>query len=272
MNDAECVRFLQWALPQNHMRWPGFRKVRKQVCKRIAKRLSSLQLADVAAYQDYLKRHAEEWPIFDELCRVTITRFYRDKLVFTKLSEDILPALATQAQAREDKIIRVWSIGCSSGEEPYTLAIIWQQLLAQHFPDVHFTILATEADARLLERGRRACYAAGTIKNLPEAMRDAAFSHSAEGYCLRDDYKAMVEFKQQDIRSSMPADDFDLILCRNLAFTYFDAPTQQAILSRLYEHLQTKGWLILGVHEHLPDEHTGLSAISARLGLYQKIP
>jgi len=270
MNDAECVHFLQWALPQNHMRWPGFRKVRRQVCRRIAKRLSLLQLADVAAYQNYLTQHAQEWPIFDELCRVTISRFYRDKLVFAELSGKILPALATHAQATEHKTVRLWSIGCSSGEEPYTLAIIWQCLLAQHFPDVHLKILATEADPVLLERCRQACYPASTIKNLPEPMRSVAFTRTGAEYCLKPGFKGMVEFKQQDIRMGMPGDCFDLILCRNLVFTYFDEALQQEILSRLSTRLHPKGWLILGVHEQLPDTHTGFTTISARLGLYQK--
>ena len=270
MNDAECVQFLQWALPQNHMRWPGFRKVRAQVCKRIAKRLAALQLADVASYQIYLTRHNEEWPIFDELCRVTITRFYRDKLVFSRLSEIILPTLTTQARAKKHKTVRLWSIGCSSGEEPYTLAIIWRQLLAQQFVDVHCSILASEADARLLERSQQACYPASSIKNLPDALRDAAFYRSAAEYCLKPDIKEMVEFRQQDIRTDMPAEQFDLILCRNLVFTYFDEPLQRTILSRLYEHLSPEGWLILGVHEHLPDMQ-GFSSVSQRLGLYQKI-
>ena len=270
MNDAECVRFLQWALPQNHMRWPGFRKVRAQVCKRIAKRLAALQLADVVAYQDYFTRHSEEWPMFDELCRVTITRFYRDKLVFSRLSETILPALATQARVKKYNTIRLWSIGCSSGEEPYTLAIIWRHLLAQQFADIHCKILASEADARLLERSQQACYPASAIKNLPDTLRDAAFYRSAEEYCLKPDIKEMVEFTRQDIRTNLPAGRFDLILCRNLVFTYFDEPTQQSILCRLYEHLHPEGWLVLGVHEHLPDTQ-GFNVVSQRLGLYQKI-
>lgn len=155
------------ALPQNQMRWPGFRKVRGQVCKRIKKRLVQLQLDNVDEYQDYLSQQPQEWRVLDPLCRVTISRFYRDKLVFAQLVEQILPALAAQAQVTAAKTIRVWSIGCGSGEEPYTLAILWQQLFAQHFPSVRISVLATDADPHLLERSQRACYPAGAIKNLP---------------------------------------------------------------------------------------------------------
>lgn len=272
MKDADCVRFLQWALPQNQMRWPGFRKVRGQVCKRIAKRLIQLDLHDVAAYQDYLSQQPQEWTALDKLCRVTISRFFRDKLVFTQLVQQVLPALAAQAQARGNKLIRVWSVGCSSGEEPYTLAILWQHLLAQHFPAIHFSVLATEADPHLLERCRQACYPASTIKNLPDTIRMTAFIRTADEYCLKPEYKTTVEFVQQDIRKVMPEEQFDLVLCRNLVFTYFDDQLQHKILRQLYARLRTHGWLVLGVHEELPADRVGFTTISTRLGFYQKQP
>ena len=81
MKDDRCVGFLQWLLPQLHMRWQGFRKVRTQVCKRIQRRISELELTDVDAYRQYLLTHADEWRILDHSCRVTVSRFYRDKVV-----------------------------------------------------------------------------------------------------------------------------------------------------------------------------------------------
>ena len=96
MKDEQCVRFLPWALPQLRMRWDGFRKVRRQVRKRLARRLRELGLADTEAYRDYLRRHAEEWHYLDTLCRITISRFYRDKGVYAALSEQVLPTLAAR--------------------------------------------------------------------------------------------------------------------------------------------------------------------------------
>ncbi|MGD8595209.1 MAG: chemotaxis protein CheR, partial [Gammaproteobacteria bacterium] len=91
MNDNECVQFLQWALPQLHMRWPGFRKVRAQVCKRIDRRLRQLAIEDIHTYKTYLHEHKLEWRVLDELCRITISRFYRDKAMFGFLTEHVLP-------------------------------------------------------------------------------------------------------------------------------------------------------------------------------------
>ena len=84
------------------MRWPGFRKVRSQVCKRIRRRLNTLALDDLDAYKRYLETHADEWPRLDSMCRITISRFYRDRGVFEALEAEVLPALATAARKRGD--------------------------------------------------------------------------------------------------------------------------------------------------------------------------
>ena len=117
MRDADCVRFLQWALPRLRLRWAGFRKVRKQVCKRIARRLGQLELPDLAAYVSLLSRRPEEWEHLDGLCRVTISRFYRDRAVFDCLGNEVLPELAAQARARGQRALRAWSAGCASGQK-----------------------------------------------------------------------------------------------------------------------------------------------------------
>lgn len=270
MIDIECVRFLQWALPRLHMRWPGFRKVRKRVCKRLSRRLKELGLPDSDAYQQYLSRHPEEWQTLERFCRVVVSRFYRDKRVFETLAATVLPELASAALATGDKSLRCWSIGSASGEEPYSLAILWRHWLAARFPELEFSILATEVDPGLLARSEKACYPFGSIRNLPAELRDAAFNQTKDHYCLQPAYQTMVEFRQQDIRIAMPNGRFHLILCRNLVFTYFDEAQQAKILSELQAKLLPGGWLVLGVRETLPAEANGLSVMSKRLGLYRK--
>ena len=124
MKDDECVRFLQWALPTLGKRWPGFRKVRRQVCRRIAYRLGELGLDNLAEYRRYLQANPAEWDNLDQLCRVTISRFYRDRWVFDRLGGTVLPELAQAALGRGEKTLRCWSAGCGSVEEPCTLAVI----------------------------------------------------------------------------------------------------------------------------------------------------
>ena len=114
MNDRECVAFLQWCLPQLGMRWGGFRKVRRQVCKRVSRRIDILGLADPDAYRLYLESHDDEWTTLGSLCRVTISRFYRDRGVFDGLRARVLPLLVEAASARGDDRVRCWCAGCAS--------------------------------------------------------------------------------------------------------------------------------------------------------------
>jgi chemotaxis protein methyltransferase CheR len=93
VTDQECVEFLQWALPRMQMRWSGFRKVRRQVCRRIQRRMQVLE-KDVQGYREFLEAEPEEWDVLDALCRITISRFYRDRAVFAYLQTTVLPALA----------------------------------------------------------------------------------------------------------------------------------------------------------------------------------
>jgi len=94
MTDSEGVQFLQWCLPRLHLRWPGFRKVRRQVYKRINRRLQQLQLRNIDTYRDYLKDHPAEWATLETSCWISISRFYRDRSVFQYLESAVLPQLA----------------------------------------------------------------------------------------------------------------------------------------------------------------------------------
>lgn len=123
MSDPDCTAFLQWALPQLDLNWPGFRKVRRQVCKRLRRRMSELELADFAAYRARLESDPAEWQVCDECCHITISRFFRDRRVFEVLRDRVLRDIAPRAQ-REHRDVRIWSAGCASGEEPYTLKIL----------------------------------------------------------------------------------------------------------------------------------------------------
>ena len=91
MKDPECVEFLQWSLPRLHMRWPGFRKVHKQVCKKLQQRMNYLNFDSILDYRYFIEQHPDELYELDKLCRITISRFYRDKMVFEFLEQQVFP-------------------------------------------------------------------------------------------------------------------------------------------------------------------------------------
>jgi chemotaxis protein methyltransferase CheR len=272
VQDSDCVEFLQWALPRLHRRWPGFRKVRAQVCKRIDRHCKALGLAGPRAYRDYLERHPAEWEPLDRLCPITISSFYRDKAVFDFLGTALLPQLAHDAHQHAVRDLRALSLGCASGEEPYTLKLAWHFHVAPVHREISLHIIATDVLPEMLERTRQACYSSGSLKRLPEAWRAQAFEPAAGGYCLRTEYRQGIEFVQQDVRTALPDGRFSLILCRNLVFTYFDEGTQRQILARLLARLSPGGALVIGRREILPSGPAELTPWpgAERRGIYRR--
>lgn len=251
MHEISCVEFLQGILPRMKMRWPGFRRVRRHVCRRVMARIRELDLGGLAAYREYLAGNALEWQVLDRMCRITISRFYRDRQVFHSLAANVLPALIGQAMARWEDTIRCWSAGCASGEEPYTLALAWD-LQVPGASRCALAILASDADPAMLARARTACYGRGSIKELPEPLLARGFVRKGKHYLLKPEFRARVEFVCQDIREELPPGPFHLILCRNLVFTYFAEELQARILARLHGLLLPEGALVIGIHESLP--------------------
>jgi chemotaxis protein methyltransferase CheR len=243
--------------------------VRGQVCKRLDRRIRALQLGGLAAYEAYLTGQAAEWAVLEALCSIPISRFYRDRAVFDALSDAILPDLAERASAWAPAEVRCWSAGCASGEEPYTVSLAWHQRLQPTYPHIAFAVVATDVDDHLLARARTACYEKSSLRELPAAWIDEAFDRRNDLFCLRDRWKACVAFYHQDIRRARPPGQFDLILCRNMAFTYFSESVQGMVLARIAERLHAEGFLVIGRHESLPAGVTSLEAVGSP-GIYRK--
>jgi chemotaxis protein methyltransferase CheR len=243
---------LQWALPRLGLHWPGFRKVRGIVCKRVERRRQALGLASLDAYREYLDEHGDEWEALRALCSIPISRFGRDRNVFALLEHAVLPALAAAAGARPERTLSCWSAGCASGEEPYSLSILWGLQLAQRYPGVALRVLATDVDDQLLERAAIGCYGWSSLKEVPQAWCEQAFDRRGSAYCVREPFRATVTFARQDLRHGVPDACFDLIFCRNVVLTYFEPELRRAVMRRITDTLRPGGALVVGIHEALP--------------------
>lgn len=269
MSDRDCTAFLQWALPQLELRWPGFRKVRRQVCKRLKRRMDELHLADFSAYRARLEMDATEWSILDECCHITISRFFRDRGVFEALRSRVLPEIAARAK-REGREAHIWSAGCASGEEPYTLKILWDLEIPKTSPTVSLAVLATDVDETMLSRAREGCFEGTSVHELPTNLIEQAFDRVGELWCVKPPHREGIAFLHQDLRTQVPALQFDLILCRYVAFTYFALPLQQRVLARIADRLLPGGYLAIGTHEQLPDEGSLLTPLAGAPQVFQK--
>lgn len=178
------------------------------------------------------------------------TYFFRDRAQMDALRLHVLPQLIAQRRAQQWLSLRLWSAGCSTGEEPYTLAILLHELL----PDLaqwHITLLATDLNTRSLERAASGLYRPWSFRTeTPAGVRTRWFSDSAEGIRIDPALRRMVTFAPLNLASDdasalRTASGMDLILCRNVLI-YFDAPGAARVVGRLRDALAPQGWLMLG--------------------------
>ena len=269
MRDTSCVEFLKWSLPRLGLAWPGFRRVHRQVCKRVGRRLRELHLADSRAYRNYLESNSAEWEHLATFCRIPISRFFRDRAVFDCLAQKVLPALAESAAAQGATALGCWSAGCAAGEEPYSLNILWHCAVSAHFPTLSFNILATDVDEHQLKRARAGLYRGSSLREVPQEWSETAFQREGQLYRLRDSFRSGVTFECHDLLQSIPPGPFDVVLCRNVVFTYFSDDRRRALLPRLCGALKPGGALVIGIREHLPADIGDLIPWFPELGIFR---
>ena len=234
--------------------------------------MRDLNVANLPAYRARLEADPAEWRALDECCHITISRFFREKDVFEALRASVLPGIAVRAK-QQARPARIWSAGCASGEEPYTLKILWDLEVTNSCPGtVPLSIIATDADAAMLARAQQACFKAGSLRELPHSLVEQAFDRAGPLYCVKPQYRQGIGFLHEDLRSVAPAGPFDLILCRYVAFTYFAPAIQKQVFSRLLERLLPDGYLAIGGDERLPCDCAALLPLQGAPQIFKKAP
>ena len=233
---------------------------------RLCRRFKACGVPDSAAYLAHLHERstgAAEWAALEAEITIGETFFFRYAEQFEALRDTILPGLI--ADRRPELALKIWSAGCSTGAEPYSLAILLHELLGAALPDWHVAITGTDISHAALATARAAEYGRWAMRTLPPEERQryflrlpAAPGPAREGtYILRPEYRRMVRFERQNLMSLVeagapaPAADYDLILCRNVLI-YFHADTVAAIVRALARRLRPGGWLLIGHAEPNP--------------------
>jgi chemotaxis protein methyltransferase CheR len=135
---------------------------------------------------------------------------------------------------------------------------------------VSLSIVASDLDSAMLSRARAGCYAPASLRELPPALLEHAFSDAGSQYCIRPKYRQGIEFIEQDLRTQLPSQVFDLVLCRNVVFTYFAVPLQRRVLEGIATRLRPCGYMMIGSHEQLPQEVPELMVITDARQIFQK--
>ncbi|WP_196137324.1 protein-glutamate O-methyltransferase CheR [Aliikangiella sp. G2MR2-5] len=229
------------------------------VYSRLARRIRRLGMRDFDSYIALLESDDEEKVNFINALTTNLTHFFRESHHFDYLKDVYIPELIQSGQKR----IRFWSAGCSTGEEPYSLAMVWQSI-ANKPSDIDFKILATDLDTNVLQTCKRGVYSEDKLKSV-ESQYQKCFVKSKN--CQVDEREAVPElkskiyFKQLNLMHEWPMKGpFDLIICRNVLI-YFDKPTQKELVSRYENLLKSNGCLMLGHSENLSAAKNVFSAI-----------
>ncbi len=236
--------------------------------------------AGTAGYGDYLRLLEEapgELDLLVEALTIKVSGFFRDPLVFECLGEVVLPVLLAAKAEAADPVLRIWSAGCASGEEPYSVAILLHDLARRARRPVDATVFATDVDENALTRGREARYSRESVANVRLGLLESSFEKEGELYRVIPTIAETARFSFHDLAepgSAAPAESvfgsFDLVLCRNVLI-YFEADLQERVFDRLCRSVAPGGYLLLGPAESLSGPWAGrLRRVRDCVGLYQK--
>jgi len=223
--------------------------------RRIENRMIKTGTKNLENYFFYLQNNSEEPNLLIDNFMIHVSAFFRDPLCFETLSNEILPNIILEKQQKGDKSLRVWSAGCSYGEEAYSLAILLNELVLKEKTAMTINVFATDVDSDALRIARRGAYSDESIGNLKFGLWKKYFTEKEGKHFIVSEIKNVVQFSTYDLLDTLsyaPSEsvfgDFDLIVCRNVLI-YFNLEFQKHIFSKLYKSLKPNGILMLGKAE-----------------------
>ncbi|WP_194892918.1 CheR family methyltransferase [Catenulispora pinisilvae] len=242
---------------------------RSTLARRIRKRMDDARIADYADFQDRLEADAEEFRALFNTILINVTGFFRDADAWSHLQREVLPELIAARGPQED--IRVWSAGCSSGQEPYSLAILFAEVLGIEECVRRVKLYGTDVDEEALREARSGLYSAKALEMLDPELRDKYFEPNGAQFVFRPDLRRRVIFGRHDITRDAPISRLDLLVCRN-TLMYFNAEAQSQIVDRFHFALREGGYLFLGKAEMLLSDGERFGVANMRQRIFRRRP
>ncbi|NNM67962.1 MAG: protein-glutamate O-methyltransferase CheR [Spirochaetales bacterium] len=236
---------------------------------RLRERLRQAQLGDLAAYLALIQKNPEEMKAFLDSVTTNLTRFFRNQVQFDSLEHDILPDLVQYKRKKGlDRRVRIWSAGCSTGEEPYTLAMILKDKLPADFA---FDVLASDLSLKSLMTAQQGFYQDAKMQGVPESYLSRFFVKVNDGYQIKDELKARVRFDYHNLKFDSGQRNIDVIFCRNVLI-YFDEAAQKNVVDLFWQSLTEHSYFFIGHSESLFGMNTQFKFLKTdRAVLYTKI-
>jgi two-component system CheB/CheR fusion protein len=225
------------------------------ILRRLQRRIIAAGASNLAGYAIYLENHPDEYQQLVSSLLIKVTGFMRDKELFDVLRETVIPDLIQASRDRLDPSprnsqahLRIWSAGCATGEEAYSLAILVLEALGEELPNFTVKIFATDLDSEAIAFARRGLYPAATLAHMPDDLLAHYFTRSKKGYEVKKQVRNLVVFGEHDLAERAPFPRIDMVLCRNVLI-YFNRELQQRALQLFAFALREGGYLVLGKTE-----------------------
>jgi two-component system CheB/CheR fusion protein len=241
---------------------------RSTLLRRTRKRMEEVGIGEFAEYHEYLETHPDEFTHLFNTILINVTSFFRDPEAWDALARELLVRVVERKQAGEP--IRIWSAGCASGEETYTLVIMLAEMLGVERFREQVKIYATDVDQEALAQARYGSYAPADLEAIPAEVRERYFERSGERCTLRADLRRYVIFGRHDLVQDAPISHLDLLVCRNVLM-YFNSEVQGRIMSRFHYALGDSGLLFLGKAEMMRSHGNLFTPVDLKSRIFSRV-
>jgi two-component system, chemotaxis family, CheB/CheR fusion protein len=265
-SDPEWAALLEYLLKARGFDFHGYKPA--SLARRIRKRMETVGVGSFASYQDYLEVHPQEFATLFNTILINVTGFFRDPAAWDAVRTRAIPQIL--ASKAEEESIRVWSAGCATGEEAYTIAMLLGEELGPDAFRERVKIYATDVDEEALTMARHGAYTDRQVEGVPPVLLEKYFEHVDGLHFFRKDLRRSVIFGRHDLINDAPISRVDLLTCRN-TLMYLNSETQARVLARLHFGLNEGGFLLLGRAETLMAHGQTFVPVDVKRRLSRKI-
>jgi two-component system CheB/CheR fusion protein len=242
---------------------------RASLMRRVRKRMHEVGIEGFGDYQDYLEVHPDEFTTLFNTILINVTSFFREPGAWEFLAREILPQIVDRKGTVEP--VRLWSVGCASGEEAYTVAMVVAEAVGLSRLAARVKIYATDVDEDALAQARSGAYSAEAVQAIPDELQKTYLEPANGGFTFKKDLRRAVIFGRHDLVKDAPISHIDLIVCRN-TLMYFNADVQSRIYKSFHFALAPTGYLFLGKSEMLLTRTNIFVPVDLKLRVFARVP
>jgi chemotaxis protein methyltransferase CheR len=245
LNDADFERFRSLIYKESGITFSDTNRTILE--SRLRERVKLASLTAVGEYYNIILKDSEEMKVLLDAVTTNLTRFFRNTAHFDTLINYVVPDLLKHKAAKGDREIRLWSAGCSTGEEPYTIAMILKDILP---PGMTFKIVASDISLKSLMTGKEGFYPETRIQGISPQYLTRFFEKKGNGYQVKDEIKSLIRFDYHNMKNDSGLRNLDIVFCRNVLI-YFDEAAQKAAVDRFWDAMGGHSYLFIGHSESL---------------------